>query len=116
MHLLGQATDIVVRLDHLRRIAANRNTFDHIRIERPLREKAKFFLMIALRKIDNCVFEDANEFLTDDLSLLLGINDVAEILEKTLRSVDVLEFDMKIFAEHALDNFFLTRAQQAIVD
>ena len=39
VHALGQAADIVVRLDRHRRPAGERHALDHVRIERALRQK-----------------------------------------------------------------------------
>ena len=41
VHALGQAADIVVRLDRDRRAAGERHALDHVRIERALRQELR---------------------------------------------------------------------------
>ena len=132
MHFLRQAPDVVMRLDHLRRIAADGNAFDHVRIKRPLREKlvaamsatgwtrrGEFVgavLSIFREQFLSRVLKDFDELVADDFAFLLGIGHAAELGKKALGSIDILETDVKIFAEDALHDFFLARAEQSVVD
>ena len=71
--------------------------------------------VVSFCKIDDCVFEHADELVADDFAFLLRISDAAQFRKKSLRGVDVLQFDVEIFAENALHDFFLARAQQTVV-
>jgi len=76
LHALGQATDIVVRLNQRRRVVADRHALDHVRIERALSEELG--LADALQRL----FENLDERAPDDLALLLRIADALEFLEE----------------------------------
>ena len=76
VHALGQAADIVVRLDGDRRPAGERHALDHVRIERALREKFRATELFRFR------LEDIDEELADRLALLLGIGDACERVEE----------------------------------
>src|SRR5207248_3846933 len=67
-------------------------------------------------KFDNCIFEHFDELVADNLSFLLRLDYSVQLFQKTFRSINVFEFNMKIFAENALDDFFLARAQQTVID
>src|SRR5262245_9945287 len=120
MHFLRQSTDVVMRLYDLRRVPLDRYALDHIRVQRALRQKAERVIVnrrsiISFCKIDDCIFEDADELVADDFAFLLRISDAAQFRQKSLRRVDILELDVKIFAENALHDFLLARTQQTVV-
>src|SRR5205807_8568895 len=118
VHFFRQTADVVMSLDHCRRISADRNALDHVRIKRSLGEKTKFrisdfgfriaFCKSASRtdsscgEIDNRMFEHANKLLPDSLSLLFRIDYPFECFEEAFGGVDIFEPNMKIFAEDAL--------------
>ena len=56
-----------------------------------------------------------DEFVADNFSFLLRIGHASERGQETLGGVDIFQTHMKIFAEHALNNFFFARAQETIV-
>ena len=76
VHALGQAADIVVRLDRHRRAAGERHALDHVGIERALREEigAADLLGLGLEHVD--------EQPADGLALDLGIADAGERVEE----------------------------------
>ena len=76
VHALGQAADIVVRLDRHRRPAGERHALDHVGIERALRQefRAADLLRLGLEHVD--------EQPADGLALLLRIADAVERVEK----------------------------------
>ena len=76
VHALGQAADIVVRLDRHRRPAGERHALDHVGIERALRQKLGAADLLRLR------LEHVDEQLADGLALVLGIGDAGERVEK----------------------------------
>ena len=72
VHALGQAADIVMRLDGDGWPAGERHAFDYVGIERALRKKFR------ASDFPGFLFEDVNEELADGLALLLGILDACE--------------------------------------
>ena len=67
LHALGQAADIVVRLDRHRRAAERRDALDHVGIERALREE------IGAADLLRLLLEDVDEQPADGLALRLGV-------------------------------------------
>src|SRR5437016_14447509 len=98
-----------------RRISANRNAFDHVRVKSPLREKfvgtvsatgrtrcgefARLVLSILGKKFFRRVLKHGDEFVADDFSFPLGIGYALERFQKTLGGVDIFQTNMKVFAE-----------------
>src|SRR5215471_10081804 len=72
MHLLWQTADVVMRLDQVRLAGRRARRFDHVGIDRALREPANIFELRGL------ALEDLDEHAADDLALLLGISDARE--------------------------------------
>ncbi len=66
VHVFGQAADIVMRLDLGRALGAR---FDHVRVERALRQKRRVGQFAGL------FLEDAHELFADDLALALRVGD-----------------------------------------
>src|SRR4029077_6307126 len=121
VHLFGQSADVVMALDYVRRIAADGDTFDHIGIKRSLREELKLLIgfrgvLVGFGKVDNRIFEYFDELVADNLSLFLRIHYSAQLCQETFRSINVFEFNVKVFAENPLNDFFLARTQQTVVD
>ncbi len=75
LHLLGQAADVVMRLDDLRR-AAHGARFDHVGIKRALHQPFDFafFFLDAM----GFFVEDGDEFVADDFALCFGIGHAGE--------------------------------------
>ena len=69
LHIFGQAAHVVMRLDLRRLLAFRPARFDHVGIQRALRQKARRFAV----DLDRVRFalEQADELLADDLALLL---------------------------------------------
>ena len=84
LHILRETADVVVALDDAVRIAVERNALENIRVDRPLPEE---------RSVDpgRRLGEDLDELLADDLALLLRIGDALELVEKTVRRIDITE-------------------------
>ena len=112
--LLGQPADVVVRLDR-RRGPAERDRLDHVRVERPLGEKARLAPQ-ALRHGDGLLLEHLDERPPDDRALLLGVGHAGEALEEERPGVDCHEVDLESVAERPLDLLELARPQQSVVD
>jgi hypothetical protein len=76
--------DVVVTLDHVRR-PDDRDAFDHVRVERPLREKRE--LTLFGRQPLRFRLEHLDERGADDLALLLRIRHPGEPLEEQPRRI-----------------------------
>ncbi len=122
MHFLRQPADVVMALDHLRRIALDRDTLDHIWIKRALREK--FVTAVFARAVSTIFFKQFlgrvlkyfNEFVADDLAFLFRIGYAFERAEEALAGIDIFQSHAEIFAKNALHHFFLARTEQPVVD
>ena len=82
-----KATDVVMTLDHLGS-TSQRHALDHVRIQRPLGQKA------GAANFPGLFFEDRNELPADDLPFLFGIGHVLEPTEETIRSIGVDHFEV----------------------
>jgi hypothetical protein len=109
LHVLGQAADVVVRLD-LRRDAFVAAGLDHVGVQRPLHEVADAAETARLG------LEHADELLADAPPLLLGVVDAREPREEALLRVDVHERHVEVVAERLDDLRRLVLAQEAVVD
>ena len=107
-HPLRQAADVVMALDDHRR-AMDRCGFDHIRVERPLRQKIEAAKLVGAR------LEHVDEGRADDLPLLLGIGHAGEPLEERARRIDEVERQLHLLAEALDDLVRLVVAQQPVV-
>ena len=87
VHVVGEAADVVVRLD-VRVVAAAR--LDDVGIQRALHEEAR------VAEIARGFFEHADEQLADDLALALGIDDVVERAEEPVGRLHVHEVDREL--------------------
>ena len=109
-HLLRQAADVVMALDHRRRIAADGHGLDHVGIERALREELR------LARAPRRRLEHLDERLADDLALALGVGHALEPPQEQLGGVLVLQLDLEMAAEDLPHHLRLAPAQQAVVD
>ena len=82
LHALGQAADIVMRLDGGRRAAGRRHALDHVGIERALRQEIDRADLLGLR------LEHIDEQLADHLALHLGVGDAGERVEEARGRID----------------------------
>jgi hypothetical protein len=109
VHLLGQATNIVMALDHSR-WTTHRNRFDHVRIERSLdqvtyvAEAARLFL------------KHVDEYFTDALPLLLGVDDTFKRREKQLSRANSGDVQLHALSQQRQRCFKLPFPQQPVVD
>ena len=108
LHVVGQATDVVVRLD--RRCTSTSTRFDHVGVERALDEKLR---SLELRRL---FLKDANELGADDLALRLRVANTGQLAEETVLSVDGDERHGKAVTE-GLDHLrTLVLAHHPVVD
>ena len=110
VHALGQAADIVVRLDGDRRPAGERHALDHVGIERALRQELGAAELLRFR------LEHVDEQLADGLALLLGIGDAGERVEEHRLGVDVHQRNVVVAAEQRHHLLGLGEPHQAVVD
>ena len=112
--LLGQAADVVVRLDLGRhaRVAAG---LDHVRVERAL-DEVRRRPRPRPGEPPRLLLEDADELLPDPATLLLRLLDPLEPGEEALARVHVDERHVEMMAERLHDLLGLALAQQAVVD
>jgi hypothetical protein len=84
MHFLRQTADVVMAFDDVRRVAADRNALDHVRVERALREKmipamaARTVRGVFRQQLFGRMLKDIDEFASDDFSFLFRIGDALQ--------------------------------------
>ena len=89
MHLLGQAADVVVRLDRDRR-AAKTNGLNNIRVERALDEPFNITDLFRLS------LEYINEFAADRFTFFLGFRDAVQGRVKLIARIDAADIQVQI--------------------
>ena len=100
-------------LDSLRR-PANGTRFDHVGIQRSLHQPLNlaFFLLDAM----SLLIENRDEFVADDLPLLLRIGHTFELAEKALRRIHRDQMQPRIVTQRPLNFLKLVLSQHAVVD
>ncbi len=109
-HFLRQAADVVVALDHRRRVAADGHGLNHIGVKRALREKLR------LARPPGRRLEHFDEGLADDLAFPLRVRHALEPSQEQPGCILVLQPDLEMAAEDFPHDFRLASAQQAVVD
>ena len=79
LHVLGQAADVVVALDDMRLAGLAAGGFDHVRIDRALREE------VDVLELGGLLVEHLDEQPADDLALGLGVGDALELARSSAR-------------------------------
>ena len=97
-------------LDRDGRAAGEATRFDHVRIERALREE------LGVADLVRVFLEHVDEQPADDLALGFGVADAVELAQEQLRFVGVDQRHVVVVAEHRDDFFGLALAQQPVVD
>ena len=110
VHLLGQAADVVVALDHMRLARARAGRFDHVGIDRALRQPANPFELAGL------FLEHLDEQAADDLALAFGVALALQRAEEALFRIDTNHPHTHVPGErlHHLVAFVLP--QQTVID
>src|SRR2546430_13069686 len=96
---VGQAGDVVVGLD--RRRSGAPPGLDHVRVERPLHEKARVLTAVLGREPAGLLLEDADELAADRLALGLGLGDAGQPCQEALLRIDGDERHLEGVAECA---------------
>src|SRR5438309_11889557 len=78
-------------------------------------EFARLALLILCEQFLGRVLKHRDKLTPNNFSFLLGLGHVFERGQETLGRIDIFQSNMKIFTEYALNNFFLTRAQEPII-
>src|ERR1041385_816403 len=109
VHLCGEASDIVVRLDRVGGPAEG-SGLDDVGVERALAQKADISDRARL------LLEDLDKRLSDDLPFLFGVGDSLQLPEKSLCRVHVVETEMVAVTVDLQDQLALSRPHEAVVD
>src|SRR4051812_40870667 len=99
-----------MQLDVRRRPVMTVAGLDHVGIQRALREESRILDPICLG------LKDVDEFLADDLPLLLRIGNTRERVEKTIGCVDDVQIDLEVMLERAIYELALVAAKQSVID
>jgi hypothetical protein len=95
-HVLGQATDIVMALDHMRLAGLAAGRLDHVRVDGALRQP------LGIGELARFLIEDLDEQVADDLALGFRIVDALEPGKIAIRGVDANHFHAHVFANMAI--------------
>ncbi|MNN08968.1 hypothetical protein D3C81_1218370 [compost metagenome] len=110
VHFLRQATDVVVRLDHVGLAALGAGRLDHVRVDGALGEE------LDVVQLAGFGIEDVDEGAADDLALLLRVGFAFQVVEELLFSVGADHLDAHVLLEHGHHLVAFVQAQQAVVD
>src|SRR5664280_276889 len=113
LHEVGQAADIVMALDGLRR-PAHRARLDHVGIQRALHQPIDF--AVQLLDAVRLFLEDRDELVADDLALLLRLADAGQLAEEAFAGVHRVNIEAEFLAQVLLHGDELVLPQHTIVD
>ena len=94
----------------MRRATGTRCRFDHIRVDRTLRQEAGIF------KLCSFFFKDIDKQLTDNLAFVFRITNTIECVEKAFFRIHSDDIDPHIVSEGLHDLIAFVQTQQAIVN
>ncbi len=109
-HVLRQPADVVMRLDDVRLAGGRAGRFDHVRIDRALRQPLDALELVRL------FVEHLDELAADDLALLFRVADTVQRVEEALGRVDAYHANTQVVAERVHHLVALVVAQQPVVD
>ena len=93
--------------------------FDHVGVDRSLPQES-FYVALCTRSLRGdmrgLALKDANEFLTDDVSLTLRIGDALQRVQEILGGVDGDQLYALFPLKGLYDLLWLIQAHQAVVD
>ena len=110
IHAFGQSANIMVALDRDAWPAGEADTFDHIGVERALREE------IGAADLFGLGFEQVNKSAADEFALFLRISDTRQPGKEGLLRIDRDQRDVVMVAEQGDDLLGLIQAHQAMID
>ena len=109
-HFLGQATHVVMRLDDVRLTRLSASGFDHVGVNRALREPVNAFEFVRF------LIEDIDEQAADDLALIFGVTNTLERIEEAIRGIHANHIDMHMLGKGLHDLVALVMAHQTMVN
>ena len=109
------ATDVVVALDRDGLLALGTAGFDHVGVDRALREPSDS-ARVRLLDLRGLGLEDLDELPADDLALLLGIRHARELAQEQVARIDAHDLRVQLAGEHVHDHVAFVQPQQAVVD
>ena len=115
VHALGQAADIVVRLDGHRGPAREGDALDDVGIERALGEEGRRTLAVR-GDLFGFRLEHLDEQSADGLAFYLRVGNAGELGEEKIGGVHMNQRDVVVVAEHFHDLVGLVQAHQAVID
>ncbi|CRM87606.1 hypothetical protein [Pseudomonas sp. 22 E 5] len=110
VHLLRQATHVVVGLDHVGLAALGASRLDHVRVDGALGEVLDVVQFVGLG------IEHVDEGAADDLALFLWVAFARQVVEELVLGVGADHFDAHVLSEHGHHLLAFVQAQQAVVD
>ena len=110
IHTLWQAAHIVMRFDRHRRPAGEADAFDHIGIERALREE------IRPAQLCRLFLEYGNKFAANKFALFLWVSDTIKARHKAFLGIHHDQRDVVMIAEQFFDLFAFVKAQKPVID
>src|SRR5947207_301134 len=108
-HPFWQTSDVVVALNHGRRIAADWHRLDHVGIKRSLRQEFGFTRAFGRS------FENFDESAADDFSFPFRFSYASQPGKEKSGGILVLQLDLKMPTENLANHFRLAAAQQTII-
>jgi hypothetical protein len=110
VELFGQAADVVMALDGVRLPGFRSGGFDHVGVDRSLRQPA------GVAELAGLGLENLDKLAADDLAFLLGIDNSLQVAHELRRRVDVHHLDAEIAGKGVHHLFGFVEAQQAVID
>ena len=105
--LLWQATDIMMRLDGLRRVGPG---FDNVGVERTLCQ------VFGILHLLGFFVKDFHEFLANDLPLLFWIRNTLQLAQEAISGINLDDLDAQVAAQGVHYLISLVLAQQAVIN
>src|SRR5690606_11787685 len=109
-HVIGQAANVVVRLDHVGLAGLGASGFDHVGVDGALGQE------LDVLQFGGLFIEDLDEGATDDLALGFRVGNAQQTGEELLLGVGADYRHPHALGEHGHDLLAFVQAQQAVVD
>lgn len=110
LHVLRQAADVVVRLDHVGLAGLGAGRLDHVGVDGALGEE------LHVLQLGGFFVEDFDEGAADDLALLFRVGDAGQAAEELVLGVGADHLHAHVLGEHGHHLVAFVQAQQAVVD
>ncbi len=110
LHVLRQAADVVVRLDHVGLAGLGAGRLDHVGVDGALGEE------LHVLQLGGFFVENFDEGAADDLALLFRVGDAGQAAEELVLGVGADHLHAHVLGEHGHHLVAFVQAQQAVVD